>query len=154
MACKSALAIVQDSVPRRRYEHKKIVWGQESAPSLSIKCYDVCQCAELRRVLDLTFHIKTLITLDHIDCSCKVSFFCISRHSLMMVCSKPKHVTWFISLKISCVKLVNFFWEKYFVNAWPFLKLTHQLWLPKCRSSWPSLAYMMNLNCAVRLCRK
>ena len=48
MACKSALAIVQDAVSRLRYEHtKKIVIGQESAPSLAIKFYDVCQCAEL-----------------------------------------------------------------------------------------------------------
>jgi len=112
---------------------KKIVIGQESAPSLLIKLYDVCQCAELRKVVDLTFHIKTLITLDHIDCSCKVSFFSISTHSLMTVCSKPKDVTWFISLKISCVKRVKFFFGKYFANAWPFLKLTHQLRLTKCR---------------------
>lgn len=42
----------------------------------------------------------------------------------MMACSKPKHVTGFISLKISCVKRVKIVvLGKYFVNAWPFLKV-------------------------------
>ena len=53
MVCKSALATVQDAVPHRRYEHKKkTVIRTETALSLSTKFYDICQCAELRRVID------------------------------------------------------------------------------------------------------
>jgi hypothetical protein len=59
MVCKSAIAIVKDAVPRGRYEHKKIVIGQETALSLSIKFYDVCQCTESRRDVDLMFHINS-----------------------------------------------------------------------------------------------
>jgi hypothetical protein len=56
MVCKSALAIVQNAVPHSRYEHThtqthKLI-GPETALSISIKFYDICQCVELRRAVD------------------------------------------------------------------------------------------------------
>lgn len=73
----------------------------------------------------------------------------------MMACSKPKHVTGFISLKISCVKRVKivFLGGKCFVNAWPFLQADLSVAAPEVSSSWPSLN-IVKLNSAIRLCRK